>query len=84
MYEQIEANKRKTWILMFLFTVVIVLLGWAFGEYMGDPSIGIILAVIISVIMTLTGYFKGDKVALISAGAKQIQKKRRTRALSAC
>ncbi len=60
---------------MFLFTVVIVLLGWAFGEYMGDPSIGIILAVIISVIMTLTGYFKGDKVALISAGAKQIQKK---------
>jgi len=75
MYEQIEANKRKTWILMFLFTVVIVLLGWAFGEYMGDPSIGIILAVIISVIMTLTGYFKGDKVALISAGAKQIQKK---------
>ncbi len=74
MYNEIDANKRKTWFLMSLFTVVIVLLGWVFGAWIGDPSFGIIAAVILSTCMTLFSYYKGDAVALLASGAKEIQK----------
>lgn len=73
-YEQITANKHKTWFLISLFSIVIVLLGWAFGEWMGDAYTGIFLAAIVSVVMTLVGYFQGDSVALAAAGAQEIQK----------
>ena len=74
LYEQISSNKYKTWFLISLFSVVIVLLGWAFGEWMGDIYTGIFIAVIVSVIMTLVGYFQGDAVALATSGAQLIEK----------
>ncbi|NQV89722.1 MAG: zinc metalloprotease HtpX [Parcubacteria group bacterium] len=74
MYSQINANKRKTWLLISLFTIVIVALGWVWGEYTGAGNAGIIFAVILSTIMNLTAFYKGDSVALATAGAKQIQK----------
>lgn len=74
MYSQITANKRKTWFLILIFTVVIVGLGWVFGEYSGTGQAGIIFAVMLATIMNLIGYFHGDKVALASSGAKEIQK----------
>lgn len=75
MYNEITANKRKTWFLMSLFTVVVVSLGWVFGEWAGDASFGITAAVLLSTIMTLVGYFQGDQVALMAAGAKPIEKR---------
>ncbi len=74
MYSQIDANKRKTWLLISLFTIVIVGLGWFFGEYTGAGNVGIIVAVLLATFMNLTGYFWGDKVALASSGSKEIQK----------
>jgi heat shock protein HtpX len=74
MYSQIDANKRKTWILISLFTIVIVALGWVWGEYTGAGNAGIIFAVILSTIMNLTAFYKGDSVALATSGAKQIKK----------
>lgn len=74
-YEQITDNKRTTWILMSLFTILVVTLGWVFGEWIGAPSAGIWIAVTISTIMTLVGYYKGDAVALASSGAKPIEKR---------
>ena len=74
LYDQISANKYKTWFLISLFSVVIILLGYAFGLWMGDAFSGIFLAVIISTVMTLVGYFQGDSVALAASGAKPIEK----------
>jgi heat shock protein HtpX len=74
MYSQISSNKRKTWILISLFTLIILLLGWIFGLQVGDEQIGIIAAVIIASIMTLFGYYRGDSVALAISGAKEIKK----------
>lgn len=74
MYSQITANKRKTWFLIVMFTVVILGLGWAFGEYTGSGNAGIIVAVLFATFMNLIGYFHGDKVALATSGAKPIQK----------
>ena len=74
MYSQIDGNKRKTWFLIVLFTMVIIALGWVLGEYAGAGSMGIIIAVMITTIMNLVAFYKGDKVALASSGAKEIQK----------
>lgn len=73
-YEQISSNKKMTWFLISLFSIVIVLLGWAFGAWMGDSFSGIFLATIVSVVMTLIGFYKGDSVALATSGAKMIEK----------
>ncbi|HEX9664202.1 MAG TPA: M48 family metallopeptidase [Patescibacteria group bacterium] len=74
MHEQILSNKRKTTFLILLFTIFVIALGWIFGELTGSGQLGIIIAVIVSVVMTLFSYFSGDKVALLAAGAKEIKK----------
>lgn len=72
MYNQIDSNKRKTWLLVFIFIALISLLGY-FLDYMTDSGNSLlVMAVIISIITSLFGYFSGDKVALVTAGAKQI------------
>ena len=75
MYSEIAANKRKTWFLVVIFTVVIVALGYVFGEINGDPYGGIVMASVFATAMSITGYFQGDAIALASAGAKKIEKK---------
>lgn len=76
MYEQITTNKRKSIILILIFTVLVMALGWIFGEYQGNGLGygGLMIALFISIIMTLMSYFKGDAIALRAAGARSIQK----------
>ena len=70
MYSQIDSNKRKTWLLIVLFVVVVLLVGLAFGQLTDAGSGGLVLAATIAVVMSLTGYYQGDKIALLTAGAK--------------
>jgi len=70
MYSQIDSNKRKTILLMAIFIAVIMLVGWAFSEFTDLGYAGLTMAAIVSVVMALGGYYQGDKIALLSAGAK--------------
>ncbi|OGY44127.1 MAG: zinc metalloprotease HtpX [Candidatus Buchananbacteria bacterium RIFCSPHIGHO2_02_FULL_40_13] len=73
MYSQIDSNKRKTWFLMILFIILISALGY-FLDYFTQAGNGLlIMAIIISLAMSLFSYFSGDKVALAVAGAKEIK-----------
>lgn len=74
MYNQIVTNKRKTWFLMAIFMIVIVFLGWIFGESQNIGYGGVIIAVLLAVILNLVSYFQGDKIALSMSGAKAIKK----------
>ncbi|MBU4482448.1 M48 family metallopeptidase [Patescibacteria group bacterium] len=69
MYSQIDSNKRKTAILMLIFVAVVLGIGYFLFYYYNAIEF-LIIAVIISALMSLTSYFSGDKVALMSAGAK--------------
>jgi len=69
-YSQITSNKRKSILLIAIFVVFVALLGWLLGEYSGYGYGGLLLAAIISLIMALFSYYGGDKVALITSGAK--------------
>lgn len=74
MYNQIDSNKRKTSILISIFIAMILLIGYVFSDILGYGYGAMIFAFIISIIMTLTSYYKGDKIALRSTGAKGIVK----------
>ena len=77
MYSQIDSNKRKSVILMMVFIAIIIGLGYVMDMYYGSPGSYSIMwiAVIFSLLMTSVSYFKGDKIALWSGGAKAIEKK---------
>jgi heat shock protein HtpX len=74
MYQQIDSNKRKTVILITIFIVFVLLIGWLYGEITQTGYAGLTIAIIISLVMTTFSYFAGDKVALATAGAKPIIK----------
>ncbi len=74
MYNQITSNKRKTVFLVGIFIAFILFLGWFFGKMYSIGYYGLFIAIAISISMSLFSYFKGDKVALLTAGAKHIKK----------
>ena len=69
MYSQIDSNKRKTIVLIILFLAFMVCLGFFLFVYLGSFD-AMILAIIISFVMTFVSYYKGDAIALRSTGAK--------------
>lgn len=75
MYKEIASNKRKTVLLMILAVVILLVFGWAYGQYTGDVIGGLALAAILSVGGNVVSYFASDKVALAASGAKVIEKK---------
>lgn len=75
MYNQITANKRKTFFLIALFTLIIWGIGALFGYLYGSAWYGIVPAVALSLIMTLVSYYSGDTIALAASGAKPVAEK---------
>lgn len=73
-YDEISKNKWKSALLMSVFIVVILALGFLVGYIWGYEYaiFGLAIAAIIATIMSLTSYFNSDKIALSSAGARQV------------
>lgn len=75
MYNQITQNKRKSFFLMLIFIAVIALLAWVWSQYSDAGSSMVVFAVILASLMSLMSFYAGDKLALSSAGAKEIKQK---------
>lgn len=74
MYSEIASNKRKTWLIVALFLVVIGMLGWIFSNLYSSPMF-FYLALIIGGVYALLQYFAASKLALAMNGAKEVTKK---------
>lgn len=75
MYSAIAANKRKTWFLISIASVMVILLSVVIGMANGaDVYTSIILGTVIASTYSLISYYWSDKAALWSTGAKEIQK----------
>lgn len=74
LYKQIDSNKRKSILLIAIFIIVVLFLGWLFRQVTDFGNAGLVIAVIISTSMALFSYYKGDKVALKTSGAMEIGK----------
>jgi heat shock protein HtpX len=73
MYSQIAANKRKTWIIMLFFVMLVGALGWLYGLYLGEPAITpYVLAG--AAAYAIISYWLGSRASLALNGAKEIQK----------
>ncbi len=72
LYTQQDSNVRKTWILMSVFLVVVIVVGWVFAQVYQN-SIILYIAVAFSLIMNFTSYWYSDKIALATSGAKPVE-----------
>ncbi len=75
MYEQISANKWKSGILVFVFVCFVLVVGYVIGRALAGPSgwyVGLIIAFIIALIMSLVSYYQSDKIALAVTGARPV------------
>ena len=75
MYDEISANKRNSWILVFVVALVLVGIGFFAGEYWGSRYAGVALAVVIAVVSALAAYYGGASMILTMSRAKRIEKK---------
>lgn len=74
LYTQTEKNIRKTWLLMSLFAVIIIAIGWVFTQIYGNPVI-LYGFIIFALLMNFFSYWYSDKIVLSISGAKPIEKK---------
>ncbi len=73
LYTQRDSNIRKTWFLMTMFLVLVILVGWVLSYANNMPEI-LYIAVLFSFIMNFFAYWKSDKVALAVSGAKETKR----------
>lgn len=74
-YDFIDANKRKSVILIALFVVLVMGVAWAIDELYGMGGGLLVFAGIYSTVMALVSYYSGDKMALAASGARQVEEK---------
>jgi heat shock protein HtpX len=74
LYTQQDKNIRKTWLLMSLFLVIVIAIGWAFSQIYGN-SIILYIAVAFSLLMNFFSYWYSDKIVLKISGAQPAEKK---------
>ncbi len=75
-HDEIKRNKRNSYILIAFFFALAIFISYLIGAFfLGAPSAGIAIGVILSIIFTLIGYYSGDKLVLQISGAQPATKK---------
>ncbi len=75
MWEQIRSNRNKSIILVIGMGLLLFVLGYFLGLlFLDNATGGLIIALIIWVIMSLTAYFQGDSILLSISKARKISR----------
>jgi heat shock protein HtpX len=75
MYEEIAANRRRSFVLITLFVVFLLFLGWIFGQIYGSGVAGIGIALGVAVFVSLFTFFHGDKMVLSISRARPVDRR---------
>lgn len=73
-YKSIASNKRWTYFFFLLYAVLIGIIGYLIGIYIGSPLTGLIIAVMLFVIILLVTYYGGQSLVTTMAGAREVSK----------
>jgi len=73
LYTHQDRNIRKTWVLITLFLIFVIGLGWVFS-YQFDSPVILVVAVGISIVMSFGSYWYSDKIVLAMSKAREIKK----------
>ncbi len=74
MYTEVAANKRKSWLLIGVFIIIVTLLGWIFSLAFHNQTI-LYFVTIFAVGYAWLSYYNSDKIALAASRAKKVEKK---------
>ncbi len=74
LYSLQSSNVRKTWLMFFVFFIVVGAIGYVISMYYGDPSF-LIFAVIFSIVYSFISYYSSATIALKMARAVPVEKK---------
>lgn len=69
-YEQVDANKRRSALIVISFIAFVVGFIWLIGKLLGTSQMMVIWAGIFSIISAISSYFWGDKIVLTLSRAK--------------
>lgn len=72
MYEQISANKRRTFVLVMGALVFLGLVGYAVGYLFFSGPAGLVVALVVAGALTLGSFLYGDRMVLASTRAKEV------------
>lgn len=72
LYTQSDKNTRNTYILMSVFLVFVILVGWVFAEAMQTSAV-LWFAVIFSILMSVGSYWYSDKIVLMMSKARLVE-----------
>jgi heat shock protein HtpX len=70
LYEDIAQNKRRTWILIAFFTVIVFGIAFLITFLLRFGIAGVVIAAVIAIISSVASYYNSDKVALAMSHAK--------------
>jgi len=71
LYNNVSSNQRKTWLLLFGFSLFIILAAYIFAAAMNEPAI-LYGVVIFSIISSFVSYWWSDKIVLAMSAAHEI------------
>jgi heat shock protein HtpX len=74
-YEQIDSNKRRSWLIIAFFTLFMIGFGYFFTYIYGYDYSFMIIALVISGLGSYISYYNSDKIALSLAGAHPVTRK---------
>jgi heat shock protein HtpX len=63
-YSLIASNRRRTWLLMVAFFVLLVAVGAAVSVLLGGGWVGVAVGVVVAFALTFSSYFQSDRLAL--------------------
>ena len=75
LYKQIASNKRKTWVLLIVFFLLLAIVGYAVGYlFMNSGFGGVTIAMIIGFIYALTMIFQSTEIVMSMNGAREVDR----------
>jgi heat shock protein HtpX len=66
-----DSNIRKTWLLITVFLLVVMSVGWVFSQVYGNSGI-LVIAVFFAIIMSAGSYWWSDKIVIATTRAKPL------------
>ena len=75
LYQQIASNKRKTWVLLIVFFLLLAIVGYAVGYlFMNSGFGGVTIAMILGFIYALTMIFQSTEIVMSMNGARKVDR----------
>ena len=71
-FAQIAANRRASWVLMLVVTLLLVALAGSVGYALGYEWLGIPFALVLATLLGTGSYFAGDRLVLAASDAREI------------